>query len=70
MSKQISHTTSFNISVSIGLKMLSHIFNLINGCEICLNTTNYPIVKISDIDCAPSFWTVLIRWYPHFDHDD
>ncbi len=60
----ISHTKSFNISVSISLATLAH---MINVYEICLNkqTIWYSTCKISDIAWGPPFWTVLVSWYPH-----
>ncbi len=36
---------------------------MLNGFEICLNTANYPI---SDISCAPPFWTILVTRYLHY----
>ncbi len=39
----IPYTKSFNISVSIGLITLAHV---LDGYEICLNTTNYPIFNM------------------------
>ncbi len=41
----ISNTKSFNIRVSIRLTTLPH---MLNGYEICLNTTNYPIINMQD----------------------
>ncbi len=38
-----SHTKSFNIPVSIGRPTLAH---MLNGYEICLNKTNYPIFNM------------------------
>ncbi len=58
----ISHTKSFNAPVSIALATPAHVINVY---EICLNTTNYSICKISDIACGPPLWTVLVSWYPH-----
>ncbi len=43
ISKHISHTNFFNIPVSIGLTTLAH---MLNGYEICLNTSNYLFFNI------------------------
>ncbi len=39
----VSHITSFNIHTSIGLTTLTH---MLNGYEICINTTNYLIFNL------------------------
>ncbi len=58
---RISYTKSFNIPVSIAFATLVH---MINVYEICLNTTNYPILNMQ-VDLH--FETVLVSWYPHHD---
>ncbi len=42
MSKHITYTKSLSTSVSIGFTTLD---DVLNRCEICLNTSNNPIVN-------------------------
>ncbi len=44
VSRHILHTKSFNMPVSYGLTTVAH---LLNGYEVCLNTTNCLIVNMS-----------------------
>ncbi len=39
--------------------------HMLNGNEICLNKQTIQCSKILDIAYAPSFWTILVSWYPH-----
>ncbi len=45
MSTHTFQTKFFNIPASIGLNLFAHI---INGYDICLKTTQYPIVNMQD----------------------
>ncbi len=42
--------------------------HMLNGNEICLNTTHYPIFNMQNIRywLAHPFWNVWVRWYPLF----
>ncbi len=48
-----------NIPVSIRRTTLAH---MLNEYEICINTTNYPIVNMQDFS---SSLPILLSWYPH-----
>ncbi len=51
----ISHTKSFNIPVSIALAIPAHVINVY---EICLNTTNYPVLNMQDFRYC--LWTAIL----------
>ncbi len=51
----------FNITISIGRTTVAHI----NGYELYLNTTLYPIFNMQTFRYCLSFVTILVRWYPH-----